>query len=322
MNHYTSIKIYRDTTSKSMQLSYTHINLYEYFYNLVRQIPDGYITTYGELARALGDIRAARAVGYMLSVNSDPDGIPCYKVVYSDRRVGKYALGVDEKEKRLRRDGIIISKGIVENFDDRFFSDFRTDYPLVKLQKEQENIAKLASFDDAEPCKDIGAIDVSYDGRDGYGAIVIYQNGDYTMKTLYLHVDFPYIPGYLAYRETPFIEKLSEGFNGTLLIDANGLLHPRKCGLATFAGVIMGRQTIGVAKSLLMGKPDNKGYIIYNGEKLGYMINKHCIVSPGNMIGMESSIRKIKLLGNGKYPTILKKVHNETVDFRKRRLPS
>ena len=69
---------------------------------------------------------------------------------------------------------------------------------------------------------------------------------------------------YLAYHETPFIEQLSHGFDGTLLIDANGLLHPRKCGLATFAGVIMGRQTIGVAKSLLMGKPDNEGYIIYD----------------------------------------------------------
>ena len=305
-----------------MQLKYTHINLYEYFYNLVRQIPEGCITTYGELARALGDIRAARAVGYMLSINSDPDGIPCYRVVHTDRRIGKYALGVNQKEKRLRNDGIVISNGIVENFNDHFFSDFSTDFPLIKLQKEQERIAKLASFDGSQASENVAAIDVSYDGRDGYGAITIYQDGDYTTKTLYLQVDFPYIPGYLAYHETPFIEQLSHGFDGTLLIDANGLLHPRKCGLATFAGVIMGRQTIGVAKSLLMGKPDNKGYIIYNGEKLGYMINKHCIVSPGNMIGMESSIRKIKLLGDNKYPTILKKVHNETVDFRKRRLPS
>ena len=322
MNYYISIKIYRDTTSKSMQLRYTHINLYEYFYNLVRQIPDGYVTTYGELARALGDIRAARAVGYMLSINSDPDGIPCYRVVHTDRRMGKYALGIHEKEERLRKDGIIISNGMVENFDERFFSDFRTDFPLVELQKEQESIAKLASFDGTQTSQNVAAIDVSYNGRDGYGAIVMYQDGEYTTKTLYLQVNFPYIPGYLAYRETPFIEQLSKGFYGTLIIDANGLLHPRKCGLATFAGVIMGRQTIGVAKSLLMGKPDIEGYIIYNGEKLGYMINKHCIVSPGNMIDMESSIRKIKLLGNDKYPTILKKVHNETVNFRKRRLPS
>ena len=305
-----------------MQLKYTHMNLYEYFYNLVKQIPDGYITTYGELARALGDIKAARAVGYMLSVNSDPEGIPCYRVVHTDRRIGKYALGVEEKERRLRKDGIIISDGMVDNFNERFFSDFRTDYPLIKLQKEQESIGKFASFEDLEVVDNYAAIDVSYDGRDGYGAIAVYRDGGYIINTFYQRVDFPYIPGYLGYRETPFIEQLSEGFDDMLIIDANGLLHPRKCGLATFAGVIMGRPTIGVAKSLLLGKPDVNGYIVYNGEKLGYMINRHCIVSPGNMIGMESSIRKIKLLGKDKYPDILKRVHNETVDFRKRRLPS
>ncbi len=305
-----------------MHFKYTHINLYKYFYDLVKQVPDGYITTYGELARALGDIRAARAVGYMLSINSDPDTIPCYKVVHTDRRVGKYALGVDEKEKRLRRDGIIISNGMIENFEGRLFSEFRTDYPLTRLQKEQKDIAALASFEDVPVADNYAAIDVSYEGRDGYGAIAIYDSGNYTVKTFYQRVNFPYIPGYLGYRETPFIEELSDGFDGTLIIDANGLLHPRKCGLATFAGIIMGKPTIGVAKSLLLGKPDENGYIIYNNEKLGYMINKHCIVSPGNMIGMESSIRKIKLLGKDKYPDILKKVHEETVNFRKRRLPS
>jgi deoxyribonuclease V len=305
-----------------MKLKYTNLNLYKYFYNLVKQIPAGYITTYGELARALGDIRAARAVGYMLSINSDPDRIPCYRVVHTDGRMGKYALGIEEKERRLRKDGIIISNGMVENFKERFFSAFNTDYPLVKLQKEQEKIAELATFEDMQINGNYAAIDVSYDGRDGYGAIAAYQDGGYDIKTFYRQVDFPYIPGYLGYRETPFIEKLSEGFDGLLIIDANGLLHPRKCGLATFAGTIMGRTTIGVAKSLLLGKPDDKGYIIYKGEKLGYMINRHCIVSPGNMIGLESSIRKIKLLGKDKYPAILKRVHNETVDFRKRRLPS
>ncbi|EQB72362.1 MAG: hypothetical protein AMDU4_FER2C00145G0004 [Ferroplasma sp. Type II] len=126
----------------------------------------------------------------------------------------------------------------------------------------------------------------------------------------------------MGYRESPFIEKLSVNVDALLLIDANGLLHPRKCGLATFAGVVLGRATIGVAKSLLMGKIDDTGYVVYNNEKLGYAINKHTIVSPGNMISLESSIKKIKLLGKNKYPAILKMVHNETVAMRKRRLPS
>ena len=267
-------------------MNYTHLNLYDYFYNLVKQIPEGCITTYGELARALGDIRAARAVGYMLSINQDPDKIPCYKVVHTDRRMGKYALGMDEKEKRLRKDGIKISNGIVENFEERFFSDFKTDYPLKRLQDEQENIASMANFTDEIDEDNFSAIDVSYDGRMGYGALISYDRGEYNIKNIEMEVDFPYIPGYLGYRETPFVEKLAEGINGALLIDANGLLHPRKCGLATFAGVVMDRATIGVAKSLLMGKLDDKGYIIYNNEKLGYAINRHTIVSPGNKISL------------------------------------
>lgn len=303
-------------------MNYTHFNLYEYFYNLVKQVPEGYITTYGALAKALGDIRAARAVGYMLSINEDPDGIPCYKVVHTDRRMGKYASGVEEKARRLRKDGIIISNGIVENFDERFFSDFKTDYPLIKLQEEQEKIARMANFNDFCDEENYAAIDVSYEQRMGYGALVSYDSGEYRVKNFEMQVDFPYIPGYLGYRETPFIENLANGVDGLLLIDANGLLHPRKCGLATFAGIVMGRTTIGVAKSLLMGKIDDEKYIVYNGEKLGYAIHKHTIVSPGNMISLESSIRKIKLLGKDKYPDILKIAHNETVAMRKRRLPS
>lgn len=303
-------------------MNYTHINLYDYFYSLVKQIPEGYITTYGELAKALGDIRAARAVGYMLSINEDPDGIPCYKVVHTDRRMGKYALGVEEKARRLRKDGIIISNGMVENFNERFFSDFKTDYPLAKLQEEQEKIASMADFAGDRDEENYAAIDVSYEGRTGYGALVYYDSGEYMVKNLEMKVNFPYIPGYLGYRESPFIEKLSVNVDALLLIDANGLLHPRKCGLATFAGVVLGRATIGVAKSLLMGKIDDTGYVVYNNEKLGYAINKHTIVSPGNMISLESSIKKIKLLGKNKYPAILKMVHNETVAMRKRRLPS
>jgi deoxyribonuclease V len=302
-------------------MDYTRLNLYDYFYNLVKQIPEGCITTYGELARALGDIKSARAVGYMLSINDDPDSIPCYKVVHTDKRMGKYALGTDEKAKRLRKDGIKISNGMVENFNEIFFSDFKTNFPLLKLQAEQERIAKMANFSNITGNENFAAVDVSYDKRKGYGALVSYDDGTYNVKNIELKVDFPYIPGYLGYREMPFIESLADGFKGTLLIDANGLLHPRKCGLATFAGVVMNKITIGVAKSLLIGKIDD-GYVIYNNEKLGYVINKHTIVSPGNGISLESSIRKIKLLGNGKYPDILKKVHNETVAMRKRRLPS
>ncbi len=302
-------------------MNYTKINLYGYFYNLVKQIPDDKITTYGALANALGDIKASRAVGYMLSVNKDPDIIPCYKVVHTDKTTGKYRLGIDEKIRRLKNDGVEIINGKVTNFDDKFFDNFKTDYPLKKLREEQLKIAEKIDLNDHDYNSNIAAVDVSYENEIGYAAMVYTANNEYSTKTYINSTDFPYIPGYLAYRELPFIEKLSEGFDGIIIIDANGLLHPRKCGLATFAGIIMDKTTIGVAKSLLLGNINNN-YIYYNNEKLGYMINKHTIVSPGNKISLGTSIKKIMLLGNGKYPEILKLAHNETVKLRKRRLPS
>ncbi|MEM3941159.1 MAG: MGMT family protein, partial [Thermoplasmatales archaeon] len=51
-------------------------DIYEAFYNLVKQIPEGYVSTYGDLAMQLGDIVASRAVGQMLSENEEPDTVP------------------------------------------------------------------------------------------------------------------------------------------------------------------------------------------------------------------------------------------------------
>ena len=69
------------------------------------------LTTHAELSKFVNYVNntiktqnnsSARAVGYMLSINQDPDKIPCYKVVHTDRRMGKYALGMDEKEKTAK----------------------------------------------------------------------------------------------------------------------------------------------------------------------------------------------------------------------------
>ena len=52
------------------------MNLFEYTYDIVRQIPDGYISSYGAIADALGDKIAARAVGRMMNQNTNADTMP------------------------------------------------------------------------------------------------------------------------------------------------------------------------------------------------------------------------------------------------------
>ena len=122
--------------------------------NLVKQIPCGKVTTYGEIARKLtGSVRAARAVGRAVAKNPYPvikplqglrgrgaePHIPCHRVVRSDGNVGGYKLGVDRKIKLLSEEGIEIQGGKVANFAQTLFRfkegtvRFVTDRMLGKL---------------------------------------------------------------------------------------------------------------------------------------------------------------------------------------------
>ena len=295
----------------------TDYDLYSYFYTLVRQIPAGKVSTYGALARALGDVAAARACGYMLSINPDPEDTPCYRVVRSTGEVWKYThpLGIDEKVRRLNRDGLEISDGKVSDFEDVLFDHFLTEYPLRKMKKEQEKMAPAVRLEDDFPERGVAAVDVSYDDHFGYGAIVKDVDGEIEVGRTVMPVTFPYIPGYLSYREYKFIEELARGFEGILLVDGNGYLHPRGIGLASFAGIMLDIPTIGVAKSILTGKTDGR-WIINNGARSAYIMNKRTIVSPGNRITLDSSVEFLGNLYGERYPELLRMAHNETVKLR------
>lgn len=83
---------------------------------LLQKIPRGKVTTYAEMAKAMGTPRGARAVGTLLGKNPDPNTFPCCKVVRSDGTVGGYALGTTEKIRRLSEEGIPIVQGKIVNF--------------------------------------------------------------------------------------------------------------------------------------------------------------------------------------------------------------
>lgn len=90
-------------------------NTYERIYDVVRQIPKGYVATYGQVAALAGNSRWARVVGYALHVNPDPEGIPCYRVVTKEGRVSSaFAFGGSNEQIRLlQEDGIEIIDGHV-----------------------------------------------------------------------------------------------------------------------------------------------------------------------------------------------------------------
>ena len=78
---------------------------------LTSKIPKGKVTTYKELARALGSPNACRAVGNALARNPNPVKIPCHRVVRSDGKIGRYGgnrLGSKNKARLLVDDGVEI----------------------------------------------------------------------------------------------------------------------------------------------------------------------------------------------------------------------
>lgn len=81
---------------------------FELIYEQVKKIPRGKVATYGQIAMLAGNPRWARAVGYALHANPDPESIPCYRVL---NRFGglapAFAFGGAEKQAELlRADGV------------------------------------------------------------------------------------------------------------------------------------------------------------------------------------------------------------------------
>ena len=300
------------------------MNLFDYTYDLVRQIPDGKISSYGEVAKALGDKIASRAVGRMMNQNPDADTMPCFKIVHSDGKIGGFGLGIEDKIRRLKDDNVYVNDGKISNFENVLFSDFKTDYPLKALRREQIELSKNVILkDDFPSLKTIAGIDVSYPKNefdDATGACVVM---DYQTKEIIEEIsisaktNFPYISTYLTYRELPVIKKLIKKLKtkpSIYLFDGNGILHPYSFGLASHAGVTLNLPSIGVAKRLLYGDI-KKSDVFINGEKKGFIffsskkVKNPIYVSPGHRISFDNSLKIVKHFCKYKIPEPLRRAH-------------
>ena len=92
-------------------------------YALLRQIPEGRVTTYKAIAEALGT-KAYRAVGRAMGNNPDPIIVPCHRVVASNGSLGGYTPGVDKKIALLESEGVRIEQGHVVDFKRLMWSGF------------------------------------------------------------------------------------------------------------------------------------------------------------------------------------------------------
>ncbi|MBO9358350.1 MAG: deoxyribonuclease V [Thermomicrobium sp.] len=130
-------------------------------------------------------------------------------------------------------------------------------------------------------------------------------------------VTFPYIPGFLSFREAPVIIEAVRALEQTpdlLVVDGQGRAHPRRCGLASHVGVLLDLPTIGAAKSRLYGSyrepGPNRGAwtpLVAEGEIIGAAVRtrpsaRPLIVSVGHRITLLEAIRWVLRLSRYRIP--------------------
>lgn len=178
---------------------------------------------------------------------------------------------------------------------------------LSKLKKEQLKLAKKVIIEDKVDIKElklIGGCDQAFfDDKIISSIIILNKELDIIEKKYSISkINFPYIPGFLSYREVPSVIKTYKKLKykpDILLCDFNGILHPIGIGAASHLGVLLDTCTIGVAKSLLCGKIKGD-YVFINNKKVGYQLKtdkfKPIYISPGNKISLKTSIEIVKKL--------------------------
>jgi deoxyribonuclease V len=119
-------------------------------------------------------------------------------------------------------------------------------------------------------------------------------------------LSFPYVPGFLSFREGPAIMAALEGLSrkpDLILADGQGIAHPRGIGIASSLGVLSGISAIGCAKSRLVGEHDEPGRkkgdwspLRFENKTVGAVLRtrddtRPLFISPGHKIDLDSSIR-------------------------------
>ncbi|XP_038983984.1 endonuclease V-like isoform X3 [Phoenix dactylifera] len=145
-----------------------------------------------------------------------------------------------------------------------------------------------------EKLKYIGGVDISFlkeDPSTACAALIILDAD--TLNVVHEEFDvtklqIPYVPGFLAFREAPILlgllDKLKHNahpfYPQLLMVDGNGLLHPRGFGLACHLGVLANLPTIGIGKNAMRSSPGS---------------SKPIYISTGHRISLNSAIRIVKL---------------------------
>jgi deoxyribonuclease V len=207
----------------------------------------------------------------------------------------------------------------------------------TELQRTLRDEVKLTPW--KGPIRYVGGADISFNkfSTTVYAGIVLLEFPSLKLVDASLvkkEVLFPYVPGYLAFREVPALldawNQLSQKPD-ILVVDGHGIAHPRRLGIASHFGVLTGQPTIGSAKKKLFGQYEEPGIAQGNhtlltdkeGQQLGYVLRskqkvKPIFISPGHLTSFADSLQLISQCLKGyRLPEPTRLAHNKVNEFRK-----
>ncbi len=168
---------------------------------------------------------------------------------------------------------------------------------------------KVVVADALGDVRTVAGVDCGYEGDVARAALVVLDFPSLTPIDYVVErrpAPFPYVPGYLSFREIPAVLAAFEALRtkpDLLLCDGQGIAHPRRLGIASHIGVLLDLPSIGCAKSRLTGRnepvPDTRGAhvpLTHRGEVIGAVLRTRegtqpLFISPGHRVSVETSIR-------------------------------
>ncbi|HYA86474.1 MAG TPA: deoxyribonuclease V [Nitrospirota bacterium] len=193
---------------------------------------------------------------------------------------------------------------------------------IQEARTEQEQLKRkvLLSPFTQEP-RFVAGADAAFSSDRVFAAACLYSLPDLTLierRSAVRKLRFPYVPGFLAFREGPAIVAALQSLLHTpdlILVDGQGIAHPRRFGIASYVGVLLDIPAIGCAKSRLVGdyeEPGNKkgswSPLGLGGKTVGAVVRtrdnvRPLFISPGHRTDVKSAIRlALSCLGNYRIP--------------------